>query len=143
MYRARTAAVCANGSINHHYSTEPHHLPACTLHIHITNCQANLFIHPFIHSTLHTSSSHFVLSIHHHIQSRIHTMTVYVCFFLFCCFHMRNCNTDYRILGSFYLFHMCNVTGKWNVSKDCRADISVSLPTCIFVCLFLSAPIRL
>ena len=23
MYRARTAAVCANGSINHHYSTEP------------------------------------------------------------------------------------------------------------------------
>src|SRR6218665_626302 len=23
VYRARTAAVCANGSINHHYSTEP------------------------------------------------------------------------------------------------------------------------
>src|SRR6218665_1246952 len=26
VYRARTAAVCANGSINHHYSTEP---PKC------------------------------------------------------------------------------------------------------------------
>src|SRR6218665_3911992 len=23
VYRARTASVCANGSINHHYSTEP------------------------------------------------------------------------------------------------------------------------
>src|SRR6218665_2499569 len=29
MCRARTAAVCANGSINHHYSTEPPHTAAC------------------------------------------------------------------------------------------------------------------